>query len=144
MNPLFPALKIRQIVTEKVIRRDKRHSIKEDMTLLSFFLSPKNDTEEKTVLKQTKQQHLESIQRFSNPVYSLRLWSCSSLESWSTLIITQKHWGGEGNIRHCCCCCWSVPRCDCLRSRLIKASIVAADEGKQAVKFKNTPHSWKI
>lgn len=54
------------------------------MTFLSFmsFSDQRQAGREMMDPNQTKQQHLESIQRFNNPVYSLRLRSslCSSLQ----------------------------------------------------------------
>lgn len=40
-------------------------------TTLAFI--KQEGTGEKTDLSQTKQEHLESVQRFNNPVYSLKL-----------------------------------------------------------------------
>lgn len=60
--------------------------------VLHVLFKPKNGTREKTDLNQTKQQHLESVQRFNNPVYSLKLRLFFTAESWSTLTIPLIHW----------------------------------------------------
>lgn len=66
-------------------QKQSKKQLKRYVLVLQVIFRPRNTNREKKDLDQTKQQHLEHIQWFTNPVYSPRL--CSSL--CSALIVTK-------------------------------------------------------
>lgn len=102
------------------------------------------DAGEKKHLNQTKQQHLESVQRFNNPVCSRRLWSAVR----SLLYSGDPHWSGPAAV-----CVWThqtlgvlvgppgviVWGADCWKS-----PIVAAHEEETSCESENASHGGNI
>lgn len=58
------------------LRRDRdleKVALRTRLSATTLAFIKQEGTGEKTDLSQTKQEHLESVQRFNNPVYSLKL-----------------------------------------------------------------------
>lgn len=127
------------------VRETKKRRIKRTWPLRVLFKAQRTAHRGRRIW--TKQS--SNIWRTSrDPLIPFTAWGSEAVQHsspdprWSQ---PEKHWRRpewgreEGDIRH------RVPRCDCPRSRLIKAPIVGADEGKQAANLKSqTPHSSQI